>query len=315
VEALNWKVGVGALVLLSCVLGLCAGCEQPDRESGDKADAADTVAPEATQARASSPMRLADLDGAKVAYLDTGRGRQTVVLIHGWASDHGVWRRQIDALSTSHRVLAVDLPGHGKSTEPAGDYSMDLFASGIAAVMDDAGVDRAFLVAHSNGVPAVRQFYRKYPGRTAGLVLVDGALRKMFEDSMVEGFLSRFRGEEYRGHVAKIVDMMPPFELTDEQRTEIREMAVAQPQHAIVGGMHAAFDAAIWKEDPIDVPLLVVLAAQPAWTQEYESFVRQIAPQVDYRVLTGVSHFLMIERSGFFNEMLSEFLDQNRTSR
>jgi pimeloyl-ACP methyl ester carboxylesterase len=296
-----WK-----FVVLVLAAFLVAGCASDEAEPEPIAEVDETPAiPTPTPP---PPMKTVDLGGAEVAYLDRGTGDTAVVLVHGWASDHRVWYEQVDVLAADRRVLAMDLPGHGQSGEPTEPYGMDLFAAGIAAVMDDAGVERATLIGHSNGVPAVRQFYRKYPERTASLVFVDGALRKMFDDSMVEGFLAQFQSDEYSGHVATIVDSMPPYELTDEEREEIRAIALAQPQHAIVGGMTAALDASIWGEDPIEVPLLVVLAAQPAWTHEYEAFVRELVPEVEYVVRVQVSHFLMIERPDRFNETVTEFL-------
>ena len=81
------------------------------------------------------------------------------------------WRMQVPAFETKSRVIAIDLPGHGRSDKPQIDYTMDLFARAIDAVLRDAKVDRAVLVGHSMGVPVVRQFYRKYPEKTRALVI------------------------------------------------------------------------------------------------------------------------------------------------
>ena len=88
------------------------------------------------------------MDGRRIHYLDAGRGELTLVLVHGWASDRRVWSEQVAALARTHRVLAVDLPGHGRSEAPARGHSMDVYADGIAAVLDAAGVSAAVLVGH-----------------------------------------------------------------------------------------------------------------------------------------------------------------------
>jgi pimeloyl-ACP methyl ester carboxylesterase len=67
-------------------------------------------------------------------------------------------------------------------------------------------------------------------------------------------------------------------------------------------------DPAIWKDDRIEVPVQVILAKAPYWNAEYEESVRKLAPQVDYRVMEGVGHFLMMEKPNEFNEVLAEFL-------
>lgn len=248
------------------------------------------------------------LDGTRVHYQDAGGGETVLVLVHGWASDHTVFRFQVEALRDRYRLLAVDLPGHGRSGEPGEPYSMDLLARGVAAVMDAAEVEKAVLVGHSNGTPVIRQFYRLYPQRTRALVVLDGSLMKTFDDATAHGMLAAFEAEDFRDRVAGFVDGMPGAGLGEELRLEIRTMALRQPQHAVVGGLRAALDPDIWRDDPIAVPLLLVLARQPAWSEEYEAYVRELAPHVDYQVMDDVSHFLMMERPQEVNSHLVELI-------
>jgi pimeloyl-ACP methyl ester carboxylesterase len=121
--------------------------------------------------------KYAKLDGARIHYQNYGKGKEAIVLVHGWGCNLGHWRYQVPAFAQRSRVIALDLPGHGLSDKPEITYSMDLFARAIDAVMRDAGVDRAVLVGHSMGTPVIRQFYRKYPDKTLALVIVDGGLR------------------------------------------------------------------------------------------------------------------------------------------
>jgi pimeloyl-ACP methyl ester carboxylesterase len=80
----------------------------------------------------------------------------------------------------SLHLIAVDLVGHGKSDKPHVRYTMEVFARSIDSVLTDAKIKRAVLVGHSMGTPVVRQFLRLFPEKTAGLVIVDGALRDAF---------------------------------------------------------------------------------------------------------------------------------------
>ena len=75
----------------------------------------------------------ATLDGRGVHYEVVGEADRTLVLVHGWACDGAVWGEQ-RALGEEYRLLVPDLPGHGQSDAPKGDYSMDLFARAVAAV-------------------------------------------------------------------------------------------------------------------------------------------------------------------------------------
>jgi pimeloyl-ACP methyl ester carboxylesterase len=79
-----------------------------------------------------------------------------------------------------------------------------------------------------------------------------------------------------------------------------------------VSEFEATVDPDLWKEDKIDVPVLMILAKQPAWSAEYEQFVRRLVPKVDYQVWENVSHFVMMEKPREFNAALLVFLQQNQ---
>lgn len=255
-------------------------------------------------------------EGKQVHYLDTGapggeRVAATLVLVHGWACDSRVWARQLRSLAPVARVIAVDLPAHGRSAIPDSPISMDLFAKATAAVMDHAGVERAVLVGHSNGTPVIRQFYRLFPGRSQALVVVDGALRQMLSDEIVAQMKPRLSEENFRETVAGFIDGMPGEGLNEAARAEIKTIALDQPHAAVYGGLIAAGDPAVWEPDPIEVPALLILAEQPSWDQEYLDYVRKLAPRAEIHVLPGVSHFIMTERPGEFDSLLTAFLEKN----
>src|SRR4029079_12281657 len=115
--------------------------------------------------------QYAKLDGAKIHYKSYGKGKDALVLIHGWTCNLENWRDQIPDLSKRNRVIALDLPGHGQSDKPQLNYTMDLFANAVDAVLRDAKVDHAVLVGHSMGTPVARQFHRQYPQQTLALCI------------------------------------------------------------------------------------------------------------------------------------------------
>lgn len=260
--------------------------------------------------------RHATLDGRDVGYRISGGGDTTIVLVHGWACDSRTWWKVEPKLAEDFRVIAIDLPGHGQSAPPAEPYRMSLFARAIAAVLDAEGIATAVLVGHSNGVPTVRQFYRLYPERTERLVLVDGALRSMVPEAQVPQILAAFESPDYEGVVANFVKSLPAPDLAAEDRQRILDMATAQRQEAVVGGFRAAVDPAIWEtDDPIRVPVLMLNAPQPAWSDDYVAFVRDLVPDLDYRIFPeGTGHFLMVERPDEFREAVTDFVRSENES-
>jgi pimeloyl-ACP methyl ester carboxylesterase len=186
---------------------------------------------------------------------------------------------------------------------------MDRFARSVAAVMDQLKITRAVLVGHSNGVPTIRQFYRRFPERVEAMVAVDGPLRQTMPRQAAEWMLTTLRRPDYEQFVLQLAERTPAGTLGPEDWNRIKAGIAGTPKHVMLATLEALLDPATWTDDPIAVPLLVVLAAgQPHWSGDYEAFVRRIAPRVEYHVWHGVSHFLMMERPAEFNRLISAFL-------
>ncbi|HYE61687.1 MAG TPA: alpha/beta hydrolase [Phycisphaerales bacterium] len=254
----------------------------------------------------------ATYEGSKVAYEVRGRGQPAIVFVHGWASRGSFWEAQMNdpGLRDRFTLIAVDLPGHGGSDKPDSSYTMDSQAGAVAAVMQDGGVAQAVLVGHSNGTPLVRQFYRRFPEKTLGLVVVDGALRPMLAPEMMDQFLQPLRGPEYRTWIDQfLTPMLAPMK-DPAMRERVKASMAATPQNVMVRTMEAAADPSIWTEDPIKVPVLAVMAKSPFWTEGYRTHVEGLVPDLEYHTWEGVSHFLMMDEPARFNQLLREWVER-----
>lgn len=261
-------------------------------------------------AEPSGTSRSAQLDGAKIHFTDYGAGENVLVLIHGWACDETVWSGQAPALAAKHRLLTIDLPGHGQSDKVPGPYTMDLYARAIDAVLTEAKVKAATLVGHSNGTPVIRQFYRQFPERTRALVIVDGPLRPFGEKAPMEKFIARFKAPNYEETAGKMIDGMTATIKDAALRQKIKATMLRTPQAVAVSEFESTLDDAVWAPDKITVPVLMVLAKQPAWSAEYAQFVRGLVPDLDYVTWDNVSHFLMMEKPDEFNRLLTAFVNK-----
>lgn len=263
----------------------------------------------AGRASDSGASRFVKLDGARVHYKSAGKGREALVFVHGWTCNLEFWRMQVPAFAARGRVIAIDLPGHGQSDKPEGvSYSMDRFARAIDAVLRDAGVRRAVLVGHSMGVPVIRQFYRHHPEKTRALVLVDGALRPFAPRAAMEQFLAPMRAN-YGEAAGRMVEGLVGPVKSEAVREEIRKAMLSTPRHVGLSAMDGMVDESIWKEDRITVPVLTILARSPFWAPDTEAFFRRVAPDHEFQMWEGVSHFLMMDEPDRFNRTLSAFLD------
>ena len=255
--------------------------------------------------------KYAKLDGARIHYQNYGKGKEAIVLVHGWGCNLGHWHHQVAAFAQRTRVLAIDLPGHGLSDKPEITYSMDLFARAVDAVMRDAGVERAVLVGHSMGTPVIRQFYRKYPDKTLALVIVDGGLRPFADKAHRDQFVAAFRAPTYKQALEQMSAMMVGPGVSTEDQERIKTSFMNTPQFVIVSAAEGMNDDAIYATDKINVPVLAVLAKSPYWQDDTEQFFRSLAPKIDYQMWEGVRHFLMMEKPKEFNDAVITFLDNN----
>ncbi len=251
-------------------------------------------------------------DGRRIHYVDSGgRADEAIVLVHGWSSSTVAWKHQDPSLAELGRVLVVDLIGHGQSEAPEGEFTAPLLAASVAAAMDDAGVARAVLVGHSNGVPVAMNFYARYPERTLGIVGVDGTLQQLFDRAQFESMFGPFLGDQWRETMTTMIEFMPGPGLSQADRSTITEMALATPHVTVTGAAEAMLDPAAWSDDPIEVPLMLVLARQPTWDAAYEAYVRRRAPHVDYRVWSDIGHYIQMERPAELHAALEGFLETN----
>jgi len=252
------------------------------------------------------------LDGARIHYVNYGKGSEALVLIHGWTCNLDNWRDQFADFAKRNRVIALDLPGHGQSDKPQVTYSMDLFARAVDAVMRDAKVKRAVLVGHSMGTPVARQFYRKYPEKTLAIVIVDGSLRPFGDKALMDRLLAGFRGPNYRDAVGQMLTAISGPNLSADATARIKASSLNTPQHVIVSAMEGMADASIWGEDKINAPVLAIMAKNPFYPPNVEESFRAIAPNMEFQMWDGVGHFIMMEKPKEFNAAVLQFLDKNK---
>jgi pimeloyl-ACP methyl ester carboxylesterase len=259
-----------------------------------------------------SESKVVDVDHIKVHYTTYGKGDTALFFVHGWACDETVWGEQAPALAEKIRVITIDLPGHGQSDKPKGiEYDKDLYTRAIDGVIKDANVKSVVLVGHSNGTPFIREYYRKYPAKVKALVIVEGPLRAFFDRDTMEKFVMPLKSDHYPDEAGRVIAGMTKPIRDAALRDKIKALMLKTPQHVAVSEFEATADEDLWKPDKIDIPVLMILAKQPAWSPEYEQFVRGLIPKLDYQLWENVSHFLMMEKPREFNAAVRAFLEKN----
>jgi pimeloyl-ACP methyl ester carboxylesterase len=115
--------------------------------------------------------RTISIHGHHVSYRIGGEG-PVILLVHGMAGSSSTWRSVWDDLTARATVIAPDLPGHGRTDKPRGDYSLGAQASFLRDLLVALRRDRATVVGTSLGGGIALQFSYQYPERLERLVLV-----------------------------------------------------------------------------------------------------------------------------------------------
>ncbi|MFI7603804.1 alpha/beta fold hydrolase [Micromonospora sp. NPDC049366] len=112
-------------------------------------------------------MTKIEVNGAVLAYDDAGTG-SPVVLLHAGIADRRMWRGVVDALATTHRVIAVDLRGHGESELPPAPFAHH---DDVVGLLDALDLPHAALVGCSFGGKVAVDAALAHPGRISALAL------------------------------------------------------------------------------------------------------------------------------------------------
>jgi pimeloyl-ACP methyl ester carboxylesterase len=150
--------------LLLLVLCALAGCRAP-------------ALPEAQLFPAGTEftVRYLVVDGARIRYIDAGRGAP-VVFLHGLGASMYTWRKNLAAVAAAgFRVIAFDNRGFGLSDKPPTPYDNAAYTRLAVGLMDSLRLTDAVLVGHSMGGAIAAEVAIEYPQRVRGLVLVGSA--------------------------------------------------------------------------------------------------------------------------------------------
>ena len=254
-------------------------------------------------------LKVARING--IQYTDTvnSKVQNAIVFVHCWTCNSEFWKDNANAFP-NYRVLTLDLPGHGRSDKPNVDYTMEYFARAVETVMKDAGVKKAVLVGHSMGTPIIRKFYELYPEKTLGLVVVDGALLPFGPREQIEKFFEPL-SKDYKSAAGTFIDGMLQT-AREDVRPFIRSSMLATPDYVGQSAMKQMLEDAYATHGKINVPVLAVMAPSPMWSKDLETQYRNVAPNLEFHMFEGVSHFLQLERPKEFNDAVRAFIVKNK---
>ena len=249
----------------------------------------------------------------RVRYLIEGKGPMAMVLVHGWTCSAAFWRMQSADFARLYKTISIDLPGHGKSDKPENvQYSINLFAKAVDAVMRDAHINRAIIAGHSLGVPVAAQAIADHPERFAGFIAVDGAVwRPRTADPPVQKarlgptFAQRLRAD-YIGTASANLDSMFVPSTPPDLRDEIRERMLMTPVHVAASSSENIGASDVWNHIPLTLPTLAVVGGKQK-DDDRRALYEEYFPNLRFELWEEAGHFLMMEQPQRFNQLVMEW--------
>jgi pimeloyl-ACP methyl ester carboxylesterase len=247
-------------------------------------------------------------DGVPIRFQVGGKGEPALVLVHGWALDHRLWDGQVPWLSARHRVVTLDLAGHGESGRERVHWTMAAFGQDVAAVVEAVGAKQVVLVGHSMGGPVVLEAARRMPERVKGIVLVDELLdvEQRTPPDEVEAFAKQLEAD----YETTATQMANQYLFAPSTPAAVRERVLGHVT-ALPAEISIAMLRQSWTYDPlpalgeIDAPIRAVNAEKFPTNLEAN---RRHMPGYEAIIVTGTGHYPMLEDPARFDPALDAAL-------
>ena len=253
-------------------------------------------------------------DGTALFYEEAQGDALPILLVHGIASDHTHFGPQFEHFARKgHRVVAVNLRGHGKSDKPQQSYTMELFTDDLAWMCEQLSLKKPVVIGHSMGGVVALALALRYPDLPSAIVMVDAPVVRPAEGSAaMQRFLEQLRSadyQEYRELMGGFVSNVLFIPTDDQERKErIAQQMSSAPQHVVVSAFEGMRD-----HDPteagkgLDVPALYVEANEPQPRSDVAR-LREMFPQIVHAKTVGSGHFCQLEVPEQVNAMIDRFL-------
>ena len=261
--------------------------------------------------------QLVDTSGGRLQVLDQGnRDGSPIVLIHCYTCSIKWWDGLAALLERDHRVIRVDLLGHGGSDKPGAGYSIDEQASAVAEALAKLGVSGATVVGHSLGGSVVTALAQRSPQLASRIVIIDQSAEDGFEhESLVQriGYWPVFGQAESR--LAQMApksvvrdqydDAFAPgysipsgFSNPDQPVDDLRAMTYTAYKDTYDGEQHFVDEA------PLDqrlagthLPLLVIFGAEDQIYDAADAIARyRQVPGAQTHLIPGAGHSPNVEK-------------------
>ncbi|MEK6754709.1 MAG: alpha/beta hydrolase [Bacteroidota bacterium] len=275
------------------------------------------------------PSKEISVNGIRISYIEQGSGDHTLLLVHGLASNGGFWRYNIGELAKRHRVLAVDLPGYGKSSKGIYPYTMSFYADVLSQLLKQLGIEQVTYVGHSMGGQIGIVFSLNHTSQMEKLILVSPAGIESFsrgdgdwlKSVMTVDYVKKTTEDRMRANLAlNFYSYDDKFEWMVEERARMAKAKDFEDFcYAVVRSVHGMLDEPTTKRlKDVSVPTLMIFGEKDGLipnpilhggsAADIATIGVSIIPNSTLTIVPSAGHMVMMERADMFNRVVLDWL-------
>lgn len=273
------------------------------------------------------PDQFIQVGNIKTRYWDVGQGNVPIVLVHGITASVEYWEKNIFELAKTHRVIAVDLIGFGKTDKPDIDYKIDDFVQFLKSFLDQLNIQNCYLVGHSLGGGICLKFVLDFPNQVKKLVLVStaGFSHKIplsmrltnlpFLDKLMQILITpKMIISTIRQHVYNksslsdsFFEKIVPFsQAPDSQRALFNTL---RTNINLIGIRSTVFESMKQKLQTLKLPILIIWGKQDKLLPlKNANKIIKLIPHAERYIFDKCGHIPQIEHANKFNQAVQDFL-------
>ncbi len=249
--------------------------------------------------------------------IKSGDSGEHIALLHGWGFNALIWQETAHTLANNAQINCIDLPGHGHSPMPAGDYNIETLADQIAATLPEQGN----LIGWSLGGMVAMQIALRHPQKIKKLILVASIARFVRDDdwryAISTEILQQF-SESLNNNIQQTLQRFIALQTmgSDESRMILRKlrelMNSSEAPHptALQGGLKILQEVDLRNQlAKITQPTLMIFGKRD--TLSRPKIARQmlpLLPNAQLEIIDGAGHAPFLSHNEHFTHLIEQFI-------
>lgn len=246
-----------------------------------------------------------------ISYYDNGFGKSTLLFIHGSFIDKEYWKKQLLYFSPQYRIIAIDLVGHGKSTQNRSIYSIKEYGNDISFLIKKLSLKNVILIGHSIGADIMLEVVANNNKNITGIIGIDYFKNVGFQisDTTIRQIMFSLKNDFINTNAAYATRSL----LTSKTDSSISKRVISDfkaisPKVGIP--LNEDFFYYTKREETLlkSLKVKLYLINVDYYPTNENSLKKYLGNNYEIKYIKGTSHFPMIENSKEFNSLLRDLV-------